>query len=82
MESAITEFISKELVSDPAVLPLAPDTSLVESGVLDSLGMLKLVMFLEQRFGIQVDPSEVVPDHFDTVTAICSYVRARTAGVG
>ena len=43
MEAIINDYISKELVQDPALLPLSNDTSLLETGVLDSLSLLKLV---------------------------------------
>ena len=71
MEAIINDYISKELVQDPALLPLSNDTSLLETGVLDSLSLLKLVLFVQERFGIAVDDVDLVPEHFDSVDAIC-----------
>ena len=48
METIITDYISRELVPDAALLPLADDTSLLDSGILDSLSLLRLVVFLEE----------------------------------
>ena len=81
MESIIDDFISRELVQDPALLPLANDTSLLETGVLDSLSLLKLVLFVQEKFGIGVDDVDLVPEHFDSVDAISRYLRSR-AGEG
>ena len=81
MEAIINDYISKELVQDPALLPLSNDTSLLETGVLDSLSLLKLVLFVQERFGIAVDDVDLVPEHFDSVDAICAYLRSR-AGQG
>jgi acyl carrier protein len=80
VETVINEYVSRELVQDPALLPLADDTSLLETGILDSLGLLKLVVFLEERFGIAMGDTDLLPENFATVNAICDYVRAREPG--
>jgi acyl carrier protein len=77
VETVINDYVSKELVQDPALLPLADDTSLLETGILDSLGLLKLVVFLEERFGIAMGDTDLLPENFASVNAICAYVRAR-----
>ena len=77
MESMINTYISRELVSRPELLPLTNDTLLLECGVLDSLALLSLLMFLEEEFSISVDDYEVIPENFSTIDAICAYVRSR-----
>ena len=76
MEAVINDFISKELVQDPAVLPLGNATSLLDTGVLDSLNLLRLVVFIQERFGIVVDDVDLVPENFDTVDVICACLRS------
>lgn len=77
MEAAINAFISSELISRPEVLPLRNDTPLLEPGMLDSLSMLKLVLFLEERFGVSVDDLDFIPDNFKTVDTICAFIRSQ-----
>ena len=77
-DAVIRDYISKELVRDPAVLPLENSTPLLDSGVLDSLSLLRLVIFIQDQFGIVMDDLDVVPEHFATVDAICTYLRSRT----
>ena len=77
MEAVINDFISRELVQDAALLPLSNTTQLLETGVLDSLSLLRLVIFVEERFGIMVDDVDLVPEHFASVDAICAYLRSR-----
>jgi len=77
VETVINEYISQELVRDPGLLPLADDTSLLESGILDSLSLLQLVVFLEERFGITVGDQDLLPENFASVTTICAYLRTR-----
>ena len=76
MESVINAYISRELARDPAVLPLRNDTPLLESGILDSLSLLKLLVFLEKEFGVTVDGFDFNLDNFNTIDAICAYVRS------
>ncbi|HWF79275.1 MAG TPA: acyl carrier protein [Streptosporangiaceae bacterium] len=77
MEAIINDYISRELVQDPALLPLSDDTSLLDSGILDSLSLLQLVVFLEERFQITVGDADLLPQNFASVQTICAYLRAR-----
>jgi acyl carrier protein len=77
LEAVINDYISQELVQDATLLPLTNTTSLLETGVLDSLSLLKLVLFVQERFGIVVDDVDLVPEHFASVDAICVYLRSR-----
>jgi acyl carrier protein len=76
MESVIIAYISRELVSEPELLPLKNDTPLLESGILDSLALLNLLVFLEEEFKVPVDEFELIPENFNTVNAICAYIRS------
>ena len=80
METVINDYISRELVPDAALLPLANDTSLLDSGIIDSLGLVRLVVFLEERFGITIGDTDLLPENFASVNAICAYLRAREPG--
>jgi acyl carrier protein len=80
VETVINDYISRELVQDPALLPLADDASLLDNGVLDSLSLLRLVVYLEERFGITVGDADLLPENFASVEAICGYLRARQPG--
>jgi acyl carrier protein len=77
VDTVIIEYISQELVRDTGLLPLADDTPLLESGILDSLSLLQLVVFLEERFGITVGDQDLLPENFASVNTICAYLRTR-----
>ncbi len=77
METIIKDYISQELVRDPELLPLADEASLLDSGILDSLSLLQLVVFLEERFAITVGDADLLPENFASVNTICAYLRAR-----
>ena len=80
MEVVINDYISREFVHDAALLPLANATPLLETGVLDSLSLLRLVLFVQERFGIVVDDVDLVPEDFASVDAICAYLRGKAGG--
>jgi acyl carrier protein len=77
MESVIKEYISRELVSQPELLPLKNDSSLLVPGILDSLSVLQLVLFLEEQFGVVVAAEDLIPENFETVEVICKFLRAQ-----
>ena len=53
--------------------------SLLETGVLDSTGILEIVMFLEESFGIKVADDEMVPENLDSVAAAVAFVARKVA---
>ena len=82
MEDAINQYISTEIVTNPDLLPIENDLSLMDANILDSVAFLNLVMFLEERFGITVEDTELTRDNFETVHVIAGYVRQKQgAGV-
>ncbi len=77
MELVIKDYISRELVSDPGQLPLKNDTPLLETGIVDSLALLKLLLFLEEKFKVLMDDFDLIPENFNTVDAICAHIRSQ-----
>ena len=57
---------------------LSSSQSLLESGVVDSTGVMELVMFLEQTFRIQVADEELIPENLDTISNITRYVENKS----
>ncbi len=70
----------RALVQDPALPPLADETSLPESGILNPLNLLRLGVFLEERSGITMGDADLLPENFASVDTICAYLRARERG--
>jgi len=54
--------------------------SLLEAGVIDSTGVLELVAFLEESFGIHVDDEDMIPENLDKITDIAKFVERKLAG--
>jgi len=58
---------------DPGMLGLSD--SLVGRGIVDSTGMLEIILFVEEQFGIKVKDEDMVAENFDSVDRIVDYVR-------
>lgn len=61
---------------DPSALGL--DDSFLERGLIDSTGMLEVIMFLEETFGVKVTDEEMIPANLDSVNKIAALVRRKT----
>ena len=61
---------------DPSQLP--DDASLLDRGIIDSTGVLEIVLFLEEQFGIKVKDSDMLPENFDTVDRMVQFVARLT----
>ncbi len=67
--------ISNFYVANPA--DLKDDTSLLDSGMVDSTGVLEVIAFLESEFGISVADNEIVPDNLDALERIVAFVERK-----
>lgn len=59
---------------------LAPDTPFFSTGLIDSTSIVELIVFVEQHYGIVVDPSDLSVENFDSMQAIGNYVQRKQAG--
>jgi acyl carrier protein len=58
---------------------LADNDSLLEKGIVDSTGVLELVAYLEQEFGIKVEDRELIPENLDSILSVASYLERKLA---
>jgi len=77
VEDAIRRFIEENLSFADNGLPLSDDDSFIDNSIVDSTGILELELFVEEAFGIQVRDDEVLPENFDSISRLASYVRRK-----
>lgn len=77
IENTIRKFLIENFVLSEQLDELGFDESFLENGVVDSTGILELVFFVEDQFEIQIDTSEVLPENFDSVNCLASYIRRK-----
>ena len=56
---------------------LKNDTSFLENGILDSTGVLELIAFLEETYGIEVEDEEVIPENLDSIANVAQYIQKK-----
>ena len=56
---------------------LKEDTSFLKNGIIDSTGILELVAFIEETYGISVDDEELIPENLDSIANLVQYVRKK-----
>lgn len=75
----VRSFICGTMLIEIPDQTIDPNESLVQRGVIDSTGVLELVGFLEQRYGITVADDEITTDNLDSLSAIAAYLRSKLA---
>jgi acyl carrier protein len=75
-EDRVRQFIVENFyLSDPAEID--DETLLATGGYIDSTGMLEVVAFLEQQFGIRITDQETTPENLDSVSRMAEFVRRK-----
>jgi acyl carrier protein len=74
----LKRFITTELLANRQELNLGPDDNLLISGLIDSLGVMRLVSFIEDNFGIHVPPEDVTIENFQSISILSTYLETRT----
>lgn len=78
VEPLIREFIAQNILFSDTGFPHRDDTSFLQEGIIDSLGVMELVEFVQKTFGVKVEQSEVIPEHFDSVARLSAFIRRKT----
>lgn len=77
IKKAVQDYILQEFLPGEDPNELTDETPLITGGILDSISTLKLVVFLEQRFGVMVEAHEAGVDHLDSVGQIVRLVSEK-----
>ena len=80
VKEELRQYILSEFLPGEKPSNLKDDTPLRTSGILDSMATLRLVSFVEDRFGIEVQAHEASIDNFDSIDAIAAFVGSKAAG--
>lgn len=77
IETQIKQFVLDNFLFGGSLDDIDAEASLMKTGVIDSLGVLQLISFAEETFGITIEDEEVVPDNFDSVRNLAGYLREK-----
>jgi len=76
----IRQFINSTIIDNHNGKNKLKDTDpLLEAGILDSLGIMKLLSFLEETFSVNLEAEEMMPENFETVETLSSLIENKTS---
>jgi acyl carrier protein len=73
----LVRYVSQELLDGSSGANLQADDNLLTSGLIDSLGIIRLVNFIEDAFDVDVRPEDITIENFRTINVIAEYLEAR-----
>lgn len=79
IETELRQYILDKLLFGRTEVELSGDTSFLESGIIDSTGVLELVAFLEERFQVKVEDEDLIPANLDSINAVTQFVERKAA---
>ena len=78
LNQQIRDFVTSNFyVADPR--SLEDRTSLLDQGIIDSTGVLEVILFIESTFGVTVEDSEMLPENLDSIERIAAFVARKTS---
>jgi len=67
-------FIKENFITGRSQKEISPEESLVDSGIIDSTGILELVMFIEEKYSITIEDEELIPENLDSVKNLVAFL--------
>ena len=77
MKQELHKFITENFLFGMEDTQLSDEDSLVEKGLIDSTGILELVAFLEEKYGIAIEDTELVPENLDSINAMTTFLNRK-----
>jgi acyl carrier protein len=77
VRAALADFIRSNFLYARPDYQLGDDDRLLDDGIVDSMGAVELVAFLEERFGVSVPDDEITEDNFGSIASIAGFVRRK-----
>ena len=77
IEQTIKNFITENFLVDGDTNQLDNNQSFLESGIIDSTGMMELVSFVEGQYTIKIEDEELIPDNLDSVNNVVRFINKK-----
>ena len=81
IKEQLKDYIAKNLLFSDDGFKYDDNASFLEEGIVDSIGVLELVAFVDETFGVEVEDHEVTPDNFDSVNKLAIYIQDKLNGI-
>jgi acyl carrier protein len=81
MRESLRAYILETFMFGASPDELDDDVSLLQSGILDSTGVLELILHLEQQHGVSIDATELMPENLDSINRVLAFLARKGAPV-
>lgn len=75
IQKILTDFLLKEIIHDHESIDISEN--LIESGLLDSIQIVKLIMFMERQFRIDFEEEDMLPSNFETLANMVDFINRK-----
>ena len=82
VQEQVVSYVTKTFLRGAGIEEIHPDDSFMGKGIMDSTGVLELVSFLEETFGVRVEDEELIPDNLDSLSKVQAYIKKKLAHAG
>jgi acyl carrier protein len=79
IEETLRHFLAENILFSGNGYPYPDEGSLLENGVVDSMSVMELVLFVEKTFSLTIGDREIIPANFDSVRSLATFVRSKLA---
>ncbi len=70
LKQELIHYIQANLLDETAKMPIGENEPLIDRGIIDSMGLMKIMLFIEEKTGIRIPDDDVLPDNFQSVSSI------------
>lgn len=79
LKNELKEFIIGNYMAGIKNASLSDTDSFLDNGIIDSIGVIELIHFIQDKYGIKIDVPDIVPENFDTLSNLCRYISRKSS---
>ncbi len=73
----LEKFMVDQIAGEMGIKSLGPDDDLLAQGIIDSMGVMKLIVFMEDNFKLKIDDSEIIPENFQSLNSMANFIELK-----
>ena len=77
IQSDVRNFVAENFLFGEDPESLHNDDSFLETGIIDSTGVLELVAFIEDKYSVEVDDDELIPENLDSIDRLINFIESK-----
>jgi acyl carrier protein len=79
IKATLRNYIAENILFSGKKFPYGDDVSFLENGIVDSMNIMEIVIYVEEHFGIQIDDEDILPENFDSISRLANFVMRKKA---